>query len=147
MKFLIYGYVVNIGLVTVISALLTLIVTKIIKLILIKKKIIHEDMDETEKDQKLSRIGRVVAVVIYSGLYLCTELYLKHELYFDKDFFFAILLGASLTLAVAKSVYSFFHQWSKKKNIYERLAYAEQLLKEYEKHDSNSIVLTNKKDK
>ena len=104
-----------------------MIITQIIKMIFIKKKIICEEMEESKKDIFLSRIGRVTALIIYSGLYVIKELYLKNTIVFDVSFVTSLLTGATGTLVLAKGIYTMFHQWSKKNNVFERLEYIEKL--------------------
>lgn len=122
-----YSFYVQVGYVTLIASLLTLLVTQGIKWILKKKEIIYEGMEASKKDQMLSRIGRIVALVAYTGLYLGNELYLHHTISFDEALVGGLLSGGTFTLTIAKGLYTTLHQWSQKKNIYERLEYAEKM--------------------
>ncbi len=120
-----YRFYVKVSAVTIIAGILTLIITQIIKVVLKKKRIIVEGMEECRKDEVLSRIGRIVALITYASFYIGNELYLKHTLAFDGALITGLLTGATLTLTIAKGIYTMLHQWSQKKNIYERLEYAE----------------------
>lgn len=51
-----YKFFISLGYVTIISSILTLIVTQIIKIILKKKNVINEEMFAPKKDIILSRV-------------------------------------------------------------------------------------------
>ncbi len=150
-----YKFYICLGLLTLVSSILTMIITQIIKMILKKKKIIYEEMEESKKDILLSRIGRVVALIIYSGLYIVKELYLKNTITFDGTLIVSLLTGATGTLIMAKGIYTMLHQWSKKNTVFERLEYAEKIKDLFEKENLQSSgnktkriwILTNKKGK
>ena len=125
-----YRFYVHVSALTLIAGILTLIITQIIKVILKKKKIIEEGMEESKKDEILSRIGRIVALVTDGGFYIGKEAYFKQSIIFDEAFIAGLLTGATLTITVAKGIYTMLHQWSQKKNIYERLEYAEEANRE-----------------
>lgn len=82
-------------------------------------------MEESKKDIKLSRIGRVVALIIYSGLYIAKEMYINKEISIDVTLITGLLTGGTGTLLIAKSIYTILHQWSTKNNVFERLEYVE----------------------
>ena len=125
-----YQFYVEVGYVTLLSAFLTLVLTEIIKVILKKKNIIHEGMEASKQDMILIRIGRILALVLYVGLYLGNEWYLHHTVVFDETCITGLITGAAFTLTVAKGMYTTLHQWSKKKDVYDRLAFAEQIIEE-----------------
>lgn len=122
-----YRFYIGLGLVTFISSVLTMIITQIIKMIFVKKKILYEGMEESKKDLLLSRIGRVVAFIMYSGLYIAKELYVRKTISFDATLLTGLLTGATGTLIMAKGIYTMLHQWSKKNTVFERLEYAEKM--------------------
>lgn len=150
-----YKFYLTLGLLTLISSILTMIITQIIKMILKKKKIIYEEMEESKKDLILSRLGRVVALIVYSSLYIIKELYLKNTIIINGSLLAGLLTGATGTLIMAKGVYTILHQWSKKNTVFERLEYAEKIKDLLEKENLQSRedktkriwILTNKKGK
>ena len=125
-----YRFYVKISYLTVLAGLTTLMITQIIKWILKKKKIIDEETEASKKDEMLSRIGRIVGLIAYTGFYIWNEMILKHNIVFDEALITGILTGGALTLTVAKGIYTTLHQWSQKKNVYERLEYAEKVNRE-----------------
>lgn len=150
-----YKFYLTLGLLTLISSILTMIITQIIKMILKKKKIIYEEMEESKKDLILSRLGRVVALIVYSSLYIIKELYLKNTIIINGSLLAGLLTGATGTLIIAKGIYTILHQWSKKNTVFERLEYAEKIKDLLEKENLQSRedktkriwILTNKKGK
>lgn len=148
-----FKFYIVLGIVTIISSILTMIITQIIKIILQKKRIIYEGMEKSKKDMILSRIGRIVALIIYTSLYIAKEMYLKQEIVFDGALITGLLTGATGTLLLAKSIYTILHQWSEKNTVFERLEYAEKakaLLEEKLtsiEEDKSKVkwILTNKK--
>ena len=157
-----YEFFISLGYVTIISSVLTLIITQIIKIILKKKNIINEEMFASKKDIILSRVGRIVSLIIYSSLYLFNEFYLKHNIVFDGALITGLLSGSALTLTLSKGIYTMLHQYCEKKTLFERLEYVstiidkmsettdEDLTKE-EKIENftkeNKWILTSKKEK
>lgn len=150
-----YKFYLTLGLLTLISSILTMIITQIIKMILKKKKIIYEEMEESKKDLILSRLGRVVALIVYSSFYIIKELYLKNTIIINGSLLAGLLTGATGTLIMAKGIYTILHQWSKKNTVFERLEYAEKIKDLFEKENLQSRedktkriwILTNKKGK
>lgn len=150
-----YKFYLTLGLLTLISSILTMIITQIIKMILKKKKIIYEEMEESKKDLILSRLGRVVALIVYSSLYIIKEMYLKNTIIINGSLLAGLLTGATGTLIIAKGIYTILHQWSKKNTVFERLEYAEKIKDLLEKENLQSRedktkriwILTNKKGK
>ncbi len=152
-----YKFYIVLGMITIIASILTMIITQIIKKILEKKRIIYEGMEKSKKDIILSRIGRIVALTIYTILYIAKEMYLKKEVELDGALITGLLVGATSTLLLAKSLYTILHQWVEKDNVFERLEYIEQVktsleeelnkLKGSKEEDNSKIkwVLTNKK--
>ena len=157
-----YEFFINLGYVTIISSVLTLIITQIIKIILKKKNVINEEMFASQKDIILSRIGRIISLIIYSSLYILNEYFLKHNIVFDGALITGLLSGSALTLTLSKGIYTMLHQYCEKKTLFERLEYVsaiidkmsettdEDLTKE-EKIENftkeNKWILTNKKEK
>ena len=157
-----YKFFISLGYVTIISSILTLIVTQIIKIILKKKNVINEEMFAPKKDIILSRVGRIVSLIIYSSLYILNEYFLKHNIVFDGALIIGLLSGSALTLTLSKGIYTMLHQYCEKKTLFERLEYVsaiidkmsettdEDLTKE-EKIENftkeNKWILTNKKEK
>ena len=157
-----YEFFISLGYVTIISSILTLIITQIIKIILKKKNVINEEMFASQKDIILSRIGRIISLIIYSSLYILNEYFLKHNIVFDGALITGLLSGSALTLTLSKGIYTMLHQYCEKKTLFERLEYVstiidkmsettdENLTKE-EKIENftkeNKWILTNKKEK
>ncbi len=157
-----YEFFISLGYVTIISSFLTLIITQIIKVILKKKNVINEEMFASQKDIILSRIGRIISLIIYSSLYILNEYFLKHNIVFDGALIAGLLSGSALTLTLSKGIYTMLHQYCEKKTLFERLEYVstiidkmsettdEDLTKE-EKIENftkeNKWILTNKKEK
>ena len=157
-----YEFFISLGYVTIISSILTLIITQIIKVILKKKNVINEEMFASQKDIILSRVGRIISLIIYSSLYLFNEFYLKHNIVFDETLCIGLISGSALTLTLSKGIYTMLHQYCEKKTLFERLEYVsaiidkmsettdEDLTKE-EKIENftkeNKWILTNKKEK
>ena len=157
-----YEFFISLGYVTIISSVLTLIITQIIKMILKKKNVINEEMFASQKDIILSRIGRIISLIIYSSLYILNEYFLKHNIVFDGALITGLLSGSALTLTLSKGIYTMLHQYCEKKTLFERLEYVstiidkmsettdEDLTKE-EKIENftkeNKWILTNKKEK
>lgn len=149
-----YRFYISLGIITFLASILTMIITQIIKKILIKKKIIYEGMEKSKKDILLSRIGRVVAIIVYSGIYIAKEMYINKEITFDVTLLTGLLTGGTGTLLIAKSIYTILHQWSMKNNVFERLEYVENIksileeelnkIKETEE-EKTKWILTNKK--
>lgn len=127
-----YEFFISLGYVTIIASILTMIVTQIIKVILKKRNKIYVGMDPTEKDVILSKVGRVVALIIYTGLYIGNEFYLKHTITFDGTLLTGLLSGATLTLTLAKGFYTMIRQYQKKQTVFEKLKYAEETIKKLE---------------
>lgn len=118
-----YEFFISLGYVTIISSVLTLIITQIIKIILKKKNVINEEMFASKKDIILSRIGRIISLIIYSSLYLFNEFYLKHNIVFDETLCIGLISGSALTLTLSKGIYTMLHQYSEKKTIFEKIEY------------------------
>ena len=119
-------------------------------------------MFASQKDIILSRIGRIISLIIYSSLYILNEYFLKHNIVFDGALITGLLSGSALTLTLSKGIYTMLHQYCEKKTLFERLEYVstiidkmsettdEDLTKE-EKIENftkeNKWILTNKKEK
>ena len=80
-------------------------------------------MFASQKDIILSRIGRIVSLIIYSSLYLFNEFYLKHNIVFDETLCIGLISGSALTLTLSKGIYTMLHQYSEKKTIFEKIEY------------------------
>jgi len=122
-----FKFYLNLGFVTILASVFTMLITQIIKVILKKRKVIYEGMEQSKKDIILSRIGRVVALFVYTGLYIGKEIFLKHMVVINESLVAGLLTGATGTLIIAKGIYTFLHQWSEKKTVFERLEYAEKI--------------------
>lgn len=136
-----YEFFIQLGYVTIISSILTMIITFIIKLILRKRKVIREEMEPTEKDYILSKVGRFVALIIYTALYIGNEFYLKHTIVFDGALLTGLFSGATLTLTLAKGFYTMIRQYQKKKSVFEKLKFCEDTIQKLQKPcDPNNSV-------
>ena len=150
-----YKLYIKVSYVTIIASIITIIITQIIKQILKKKEVITEVKEASEKDEMLSRIGRIVALIVYTIMYIVNEIIINKEIEINKGLITGIISGSALTITIAKEIYTMLHQWSEKKSIYERLEYAEKvketLQKELEEIKENKVQnqwkLTNKKEK
>lgn len=150
-----YKLYIKVSYVTIIASIITIIITQIIKQILKKKEVITEVKEASEKDEMLSRIGRIVALIVYTIMYIVNEIIINKEIEINKGLITGIISGSALTITIAKGIYTMLHQWSEKKSIYERLEYAEKvketLQKELEEIKENKVqnqwTLTNKKEK
>ena len=86
-------------------------------------------------------------------MYLVNEMIINKTIKIDKSLITGLIGGATLTLTIAKGIYTMLHQWSQKKNIYERIKYNEEINQRLEetieqlKKEKNTWILTNKKDK
>lgn len=148
-----YKLYIKVSYVTIIASIITIIITQIIKQILKKKEVITEVKEASEKDEMLSRIGRIVALIVYTIMYIVNEIIINKEIEINKGLITGIISGSALTITIAKGIYTMLHQWSEKKSIYERLEYAEKvketLQKELEEIKENKVqntwTLTNKK--
>ena len=123
-----YEFFISLGYVTIISSILTLIITQIIKVILRKKNVINEEMFASKKDIILSRIGRIISLIIYSSLYILNEYFLKHNIVFDGALIIGLLSGSALTLTLSKGIYTMLHQYCEKKTLFERLEYVSAII-------------------
>lgn len=99
----------EVGLVVTLASVMTLVITQIIKIFLLKKSK-YQIMSESKKDEKLSKLGRFVALVCYSVFYIGVEVYLHHRIIVDGALLVSLISGASLTLATAKGIYTSLHQ-------------------------------------
>ena len=148
-----YRIYVKVSYITILASIMTIIITQIIKTILKKKKIITEETEASKKDEILSRTGRIIALVVYTIMYLINERIINKTIKIDESLITGLITGATLTITIAKGIYTMLHQWSEKKSIYERLEYAEKvketLQKELEQIKENKVqntwTLTNKK--
>ncbi len=120
-----YEFFIQLGYVTLISSFLTLVLTELVKRILKKKNVIKDDMDPNEKDYILSKVGRIIALIIYAALYIGNEFYLKHTIVFDGTLLTGLFSGATLTLTLAKGIYTMIRQYQKKKTVFEKLKFCE----------------------
>ncbi len=142
-----FKFYLSLSFVIVLSSILTIITVEIIKLILKKKKIITEETDADKKDQLLIKIGRFVALLIYTIVYLIKEFLLKHDLIFNEALFIGLLSGGAVTLTVAKGLYTSFRQSQKKKKVFDKLTEAESKLEALQKEaleKQTKIILTRK---
>ena len=140
----------SIGIITVISSLITLVLTQIIKVIMKKSKVITNDMESSLVDTKLSMVGRIIASVSYVTMYFVNEIFiLKHHIQLSGSLLTSILTGIAFTLTNTKGIYTALHQMSKKKDVYEKLKYAETIIKQLDEpidETKKKWILTNKKE-
>lgn len=123
-----FEFFISLGYVTILASILTMIFMQIVKTILKKRKIIYQEMDITKKDLILSRAGRIIAIIIYSTLYIGNEFYLKHQIIFDGTLLTGLFSGSALTLTIAKGFYTGIKQSQKKKGVFEKLDIAEKTI-------------------
>lgn len=124
-----YEFFLSLGYVTILASVVTLVITQIIKAILKKRNVIFPEMEASHRDSILSAVGRIVALIAYTGFYIGNELYLKHAITFDEELITGLLSGGALTLTISKGFYTMLHQYRNKKTVYEKLRYAEKTLK------------------
>lgn len=116
----------SVGYITLLSSVITLILTGIIKLIFKQAKIIIEETNPIKKDILLSRIGRVIALITYASLYVIDVLVFKKiELRFTEELITSLLSGSALTLCISKGLYTGIRQMEKKNSVFEKLEVAE----------------------
>lgn len=139
-----FQFFISLGYVTIISTILTLIFTQIIKVILKKKGVFT---NEIKQDLLLSQIGRIIALITYVTLYLINEIVLKHSIIIDKNLFIGLLTGSSLTLTLAKGIYTFLHQHFARKDIFERLEKADMIISQLQEsaQETQKWILSSKK--
>ena len=122
-----YEFLESVGLLTLASSITTMILTGIVKLILNKTKVLHNNTNSIKKDVILSRIGRVIGLLTYSTFYIVNVLFIKKtQLVIDIELITSLLSGSTLTLIVSKGIYTMIHQMEKKNTVYEKLEVAEQ---------------------
>lgn len=130
-------FYIEISYVTAIAVVLTIMGTGLLKIIMKKLGKLPKDLDSNVKDQLLATSGRIVALVIYAVVYL-TNLFLTNEtIVIDGALLAGLISGGTLTLTVAKGIYTSIRQMSKKKEVYQKLENAE---KELKKIQANSIT-------
>lgn len=96
--------------VTLLASLLSLILTFIFKRV---TKKVWQDKSETQKDTYLRALGRFIAFVTYTLLYLGSDLLTYHQIIFDGTFLVSLLSGSSLTISLSKAIYTWMHQKGK----------------------------------
>lgn len=121
-------FILSLGIVTLLTSVLTLIITQIIKLILTKTKVINDKTNELKKDVLLSRIGRIVGILTYITLYIVNEIINNQVIEFNEVLVINLVSGISLSLTITKGLYTSLHQFFKKENIFEQLEYVEQVI-------------------
>ena len=97
---------------TLLASLLSLILTFIFKRV---TKKVWQDKSETQKDTYLRALGRFIAFVTYTLLYLGSDLLVYHQILFDGTFLVSLLSGSSLTISLSKAIYTWMHQKGKEK--------------------------------
>ena len=97
---------------TLLASLLSLILTFIFKSV---TKKVWQDKSETQKDTYLRALGRFIAFVTYTLLYLGSDLLTYHQIIFDGTFLVSLLSGSSLTISLSKAIYTWMHQKGKEK--------------------------------
>jgi len=129
-----YEFLKSVGLVTICAALVTLVLTSVMKFILTKTRIINNNTEATKKDIILSRIGRLIGLLSYTGFYVLNVMYIeKVSLVIDVKLITSLLSGGTLTLIVSKGIYTMIRQMEKKNNVYEKLEVANETIDELEK--------------
>ena len=98
--------------VTLLASLLSLILTFIFKRV---TKKVWQGKSETQKDTYLRALGRFIAFVTYTLLYLGSDLLVYHQILFDGTFLVSLLSGSSLTISLSKAIYTWMHQKGKEK--------------------------------
>lgn len=121
-------FILSLGIVTLLTSVLTLIITQIIKLILTKTKVINDKTNELKKDVLLSRIGSIVGILTYITLYIVNEIINNQVIEFNEGLVINLVSGISLSLTITKGLYTSLHQFFKKENIFEQLEYVEQVI-------------------
>ena len=121
-------FILSLGIVTLLTSVLTLIITQIIKIILTKTKVINDNTNESKKDVLLSRIGRIVGILTYISLYVVNEIMNNQVIVFNEALVINLVSGISLSLTISKGLYTSLHQFFKKENIFEQLEYVEQVV-------------------
>lgn len=100
----------SIGLITVISSFITLVLTQIIKVIMKKSKVITKDMESSLADTKLSMVGRIIASISYVTLYFVNEIFvLKHQIQLSGSLLTSILTGITFTLTNTKRPFTLLY--------------------------------------
>ena len=83
-------------------------------------------------------------------LYFVNEIFiLKHHIQLSGSLLTSILTGIAFTLTNTKGIYTALHQMSKKKDVYEKLEYAETIIKQLDEpidETKKKWILTNKKE-
>ena len=97
---------------TLLASLLSLLLTFIFKKVTKKA---WQDKSETQKDTYLRALGRFIAFVTYTLLYLGSDLLTYHQILFDGTFLVSLLSGVSLTISLSKAIYTWMHQKGKEK--------------------------------
>lgn len=116
----------SLGYVTFTSIIITLILTGVVKFILMKTKVITLNTNSIKKDILLSRVGRYIALITYTSIYIIDILFIKKiELVFNMELISSLLSGSTLTLCISKGIYTGIRQMEKKNTIYEKLEVAE----------------------
>ncbi len=124
-----FDFLFSLGYVTLGASLITMIFTEIIKLILKKTKVLTPNIDTTKKDIVLSRVGRIVALVVYACFYIVDVLFIKKTtLEVDITLFTSLISGSTLTLIISKGIYTGIRQISKKKNVFDKLEVAQKTI-------------------
>ena len=95
---------------TLLASLLSLILT----FKRVTKKV-WQGKSETQKDTYLRALGRFIAFVTYTLLYLGSDLLTYHQILFDGTFLVSLLSGSSLTISLSKAIYTWMHQKGKEK--------------------------------
>ena len=98
--------------VTLLASLLSLLLTFIFKRV---TKKVWQDKSETQKDTYLRALGRFIAFVTYTLLYLGSDLLTYHQIIFDGTFLVSLFSGSSLTISLSKAIYTWMHQKGKEK--------------------------------
>lgn len=123
-------FIINLGIEVIGASLLTILVTQIVKIILKKQKVITCEMQETQKDELLIKVGRITGLIVYLSVFIAKKIILKEEININEELIFSFLQGLTMTLLLAKGIYTMLHQYMNKKTVYEELKKTKEELQE-----------------
>lgn len=123
-------FIINLGIEVIGASLLTILVTQIIKIILKKQKVITSEMQEIQKDELLIKVGRITGLIVYLSVFIAKKIILKEEININEELIFSFLQGLTMTLLLAKGIYTMLHQYMNKKTVYEELKKTKEELQE-----------------
>ena len=120
----------KVGINTLLTAVLTLIIMKIVKVILNKTLKIN-NMDATRKDNILSRVGRLIVIITYISVYVINVIFIeKTNININIQEILFLIRGIIYSLIITKGIYTSIRQMEKKEDVYEKLEIANSLVNE-----------------